>query len=247
MYRPLYWFGEGSQPLMNGSLSLADAPTWSGNTATIKLKHYVWSDGSPVTTADVMFWINMLKAVGPTDWGAYSGFPASFVTRQGGQPDRAADDHEQGLLAHLVPVQRPVPDHPDAAGVGQDRVRAQRTARTKVSRLRRGLQVPGQPGQGTDQLRGLAAVVDRGRPMEAVGVQRRRSRQLRAEHEVLRAGQAAPRAVPGGAVHHGLGRVQRAALTGRRRAEDRRGLPAVAGRPGQARRVQPAGAGRRTR
>ena len=79
MYRPLYWFGEGSQPLMNGSLSLADAPTWSGNTATITLKHYVWSDGTPVTTADVMFWINMLKAVGPTDWGAYSGFPASFV------------------------------------------------------------------------------------------------------------------------------------------------------------------------
>ena len=79
MYRPLYWFGEGSQPLMNGSLSLADAPTWSGNTATIQLKHYVWSDGTPVTTADVMFWINMLKAVGPTDWGAYSGFPASFV------------------------------------------------------------------------------------------------------------------------------------------------------------------------
>ena len=36
MYRPLYWFGEGSQPLMNGSLSLADAPTWSGNTATIR-------------------------------------------------------------------------------------------------------------------------------------------------------------------------------------------------------------------
>ncbi len=80
MYRPLYWFGDGAQPLMNPSLSLANAPTWSGNTATITLKHYVWSDGSPVTTADVMFWINMLKSVGPTDWGAYSGFPASFVS-----------------------------------------------------------------------------------------------------------------------------------------------------------------------
>ncbi len=80
MYRPLYWFGDGAQPLMNPSLSLASAPTWSGNTATIKLKSYMWSDGTPVTTADVMFWINMLKAVGPTDWGAYSGFPASFVS-----------------------------------------------------------------------------------------------------------------------------------------------------------------------
>jgi peptide/nickel transport system substrate-binding protein len=80
MYRPLYWFGDGAQPLMNPSLSLAAAPTWSGNTATINLKNYKWSDGTPVTSADVMFWVNMLKAVGPTDWGAYSGFPASFVS-----------------------------------------------------------------------------------------------------------------------------------------------------------------------
>ncbi len=80
MYRPLYWFGEGSQPLLNPSISLANPPTWSGNTATITLKHYVWSDGTPVTTTDVMFWLNMLKAVGATDWGAYTGFPSQFVS-----------------------------------------------------------------------------------------------------------------------------------------------------------------------
>lgn len=79
MYRPLYWFGNGSQPLLNPSLSLANPPTWSGNTATITLKHYMWSDGTPVTTTDVMFWVNMLKAVGATDWGAYTGFPDAFV------------------------------------------------------------------------------------------------------------------------------------------------------------------------
>jgi peptide/nickel transport system substrate-binding protein len=79
MYRPLYWFGNGAQPLVNPSLSLANQPTWSGNTATITLKHYMWSDGTPVTTADVMFWVNMLKAVGQTDWGAYTGFPDAFV------------------------------------------------------------------------------------------------------------------------------------------------------------------------
>jgi peptide/nickel transport system substrate-binding protein len=79
MYRPLYWFGDNGQPLMNPSLSLANQPTWSGNTATITLKHYVWSDGTPVTATDVMFWLNMLKAVGASDWGAYTGFPAAFV------------------------------------------------------------------------------------------------------------------------------------------------------------------------
>ena len=40
MYRPLYWFGAGAQPLLNPSLSLANPPTWSGNTATITLKRY---------------------------------------------------------------------------------------------------------------------------------------------------------------------------------------------------------------
>jgi len=81
MYRPLYWFGKGAQPLLNPSLSLANPPTWSGNTATITLKHYMWSNGSPVTTADVMLWINMLKdpKVGPIDYGAYNGFPNAFV------------------------------------------------------------------------------------------------------------------------------------------------------------------------
>ena len=81
MYRPLYWFGNGDQPVPNPSLSLANPPTWSGNTATITLKHYMWSNGSPVTTADVMFWINMLKdpKVGRVDYGAYNGFPDAFV------------------------------------------------------------------------------------------------------------------------------------------------------------------------
>jgi peptide/nickel transport system substrate-binding protein len=81
MYRPLYWFGRGAQPLLDPSLSLANPPAWSGNTATITLKHYMWSNGRPVTTADVMFWINMLKdpKVGPTGYGAYNGFPNAFV------------------------------------------------------------------------------------------------------------------------------------------------------------------------
>ncbi len=80
MYRPLYWFGNGAQPTLNTSLSLANTPTWSGNTATITLKHYMWSNGTPVTTADVMFWVNMLKAVGAVDWGADTGFPDAFVS-----------------------------------------------------------------------------------------------------------------------------------------------------------------------
>src|ERR1700735_1785373 len=79
MYRPLYWFGTGSAPTMNTSLSLAYAPTFSGNTVTIKLKPYKWSNGQALTAQNVMFWLNMLQAVGDVDWGADTGFPNTVV------------------------------------------------------------------------------------------------------------------------------------------------------------------------
>ena len=77
MYRPLYWFGQNGQPTVNNSLSLANPPTVSGRTLTITLKHYMWSNGTPVTATDVMFWLNMELAE-PADYGAYTGFPANM-------------------------------------------------------------------------------------------------------------------------------------------------------------------------
>jgi peptide/nickel transport system substrate-binding protein len=82
MYRPLYWFGTGNQPTLNSSLSLANYPTFSngGKTVTITLKHYMWSNGQPVTAQNVMFWLNMENAVGNVDYGAYTGFPNTEVS-----------------------------------------------------------------------------------------------------------------------------------------------------------------------
>jgi peptide/nickel transport system substrate-binding protein len=80
MYRPLYWFGTGSQPTLNTSLSLAYPPTFSGKNVTIKLKNYKWSNGTQLTAQDVMFWLNMEAAVGSTDYGAYTGFPNTVVS-----------------------------------------------------------------------------------------------------------------------------------------------------------------------
>jgi peptide/nickel transport system substrate-binding protein len=77
MYRPLYWFGYGSQPVVNPSLSLAYTPTFSGRNVTIKLKHYMWSNGTPVTAQDVVFWINMERAL-PQDW--FGSVPGGFPT-----------------------------------------------------------------------------------------------------------------------------------------------------------------------
>ncbi len=80
LYRPLYWFGQGSQPTVNNAISVADPPIFNGNKVTINLKHYMWSNGTPVTAQNVVFWLNMEAAVGATDYGAYTGFPNQVVT-----------------------------------------------------------------------------------------------------------------------------------------------------------------------
>ena len=58
---PLYAQGNGSAPVFNYKLSLAKKPVWSDHnqTVSVTLKHYRWSDGTPVTTRDVEFWFNL--------------------------------------------------------------------------------------------------------------------------------------------------------------------------------------------
>jgi len=64
IYRPLYWFGNNGSPTLNPSLSGAQLPVYSNNnhTVTINLKHWVWSDGQPITSRDIIFWMNLLEA-----------------------------------------------------------------------------------------------------------------------------------------------------------------------------------------
>jgi len=79
LYRPLYWFGNGSSPTLNASLSLADPPVYSGNNVTINMKGWKWSNGTTVSAQDVVFWIHMMQAVASSDWGAFvpGGFPTN--------------------------------------------------------------------------------------------------------------------------------------------------------------------------
>src|SRR5580698_8152935 len=51
MYRPLYWFGQGTTPDLNLSLSVGKNPVYSADskTITIDLNNYVWSNGETVT------------------------------------------------------------------------------------------------------------------------------------------------------------------------------------------------------
>ena len=90
MYRPLYWFGQGTTPVINYNLSLANPPVFSNNdkTVTVTLKNYKWSNGEAVSARDVVFWMNMLKA-NKADWAAYvpGAFPDNVVSYQATSPN----------------------------------------------------------------------------------------------------------------------------------------------------------------
>lgn len=77
LYRPLYWPGVNGTSATNTSLSLAYAPTFSDNNTvvTIRLRNYKWSDGTPVTSRDVSFFVNLVKA-NKAQWASYE--PGQF-------------------------------------------------------------------------------------------------------------------------------------------------------------------------
>jgi peptide/nickel transport system substrate-binding protein len=83
MWRPLVWTGSNGNPNVDSELSLANPPKWSSNglTATLTLKHYLWSDGQPVTTRDVEFWMNLVIANKASFWGYTPGaFPDNIAS-----------------------------------------------------------------------------------------------------------------------------------------------------------------------
>jgi len=83
LYEPLYWYGDKGNPSIDYPLSVGDAPVYSdGNrVVTIRLKHYVWSDGEVLSARDVGFWINLLKA-NKANWASYvpGGFPDNVLS-----------------------------------------------------------------------------------------------------------------------------------------------------------------------
>jgi peptide/nickel transport system substrate-binding protein len=85
---PLYWFGDNGHAQVNYALSVGKPPVYSngGKTVTISLNpQYKWSNGTPVTTRDIQFYINVLTASDkkyPQNWIGYSasGFPFNVTS-----------------------------------------------------------------------------------------------------------------------------------------------------------------------
>jgi peptide/nickel transport system substrate-binding protein len=74
LWQPLYWTGSSSQSgnmATQESLSIANPPVYSDNNhvVTVSLKHYEWSDGTPVTCRDVEMWMNLWRADPTVNYG----------------------------------------------------------------------------------------------------------------------------------------------------------------------------------
>ena len=76
MWPPMYYAPDGSVPTVDASLSPANEPTWSNNdtTMTITVKPWKWSNGQTLTSKDVLFTIDEIKAAlkqSPANWAPY--------------------------------------------------------------------------------------------------------------------------------------------------------------------------------
>ena len=76
MWRPLYYAPQGSTPTVDAALSVANPPVWSNSdkTVTVTLKPWKWNTGQQVSSKDVLFTFDILKAAikaSPANWSAY--------------------------------------------------------------------------------------------------------------------------------------------------------------------------------
>jgi peptide/nickel transport system substrate-binding protein len=76
MWPPMYYAPSGSTPTVDPSLSVANPPTWSNGdkTMTITLKPWKWSNGQTVSSKDLQFTFDMIKAgvkASPANWAYF--------------------------------------------------------------------------------------------------------------------------------------------------------------------------------
>jgi len=90
LYYPLYTYGENYRPSVDYNHSIGQPPATSngGKTYTIKLNPWKWSDGETVTSRDLVFWMNVLKASPSTEWCGYAKgyFPDNVVSYSAPDP-----------------------------------------------------------------------------------------------------------------------------------------------------------------
>jgi peptide/nickel transport system substrate-binding protein len=76
MWPPMYYAPDGSTPTVDPSLSPANAPVWSNGdkTMTITVKPWKWSNGQTLSSKDLLFTFDEIKAavkLSPANWAPY--------------------------------------------------------------------------------------------------------------------------------------------------------------------------------
>jgi peptide/nickel transport system substrate-binding protein len=119
MYRPLYWYGNNYKPTVDYNYSVGEKPVFSDSdkVVTIHLHHYMWSNGTPVTARDLVFWMNVLEADPAKEWCGYvpgrSFFPGNVVSYKAVNSDtfQLTLDHsynptwiQYNLLSQMYPM-----------------------------------------------------------------------------------------------------------------------------------------------
>jgi peptide/nickel transport system substrate-binding protein len=86
MWPPMYYAPDGSTPTVDAALSPANPPTWSNGdkTMTITVKPWKWSDGTTLSSKDLLFTFDIISAgvkASPANWAPYvPGFFPSTIT-----------------------------------------------------------------------------------------------------------------------------------------------------------------------
>jgi peptide/nickel transport system substrate-binding protein len=86
MWPPMYYAPSGSTPTVDPSLSVANSPMWSNGykTMTIHVKPWKWNNGQTVSSKDLLFTFDMIKAAvkaSPANWAPYvPGYFPDIVT-----------------------------------------------------------------------------------------------------------------------------------------------------------------------
>jgi peptide/nickel transport system substrate-binding protein len=86
MWPPMYYAPNGSTPTVDPALSPANPPTWSNGdkTMTITVKPWKWSDGTTLTSKDLLFTFDIISAgvkASPANWAPYvTGFFPTTIT-----------------------------------------------------------------------------------------------------------------------------------------------------------------------
>jgi peptide/nickel transport system substrate-binding protein len=87
MWRPMYFTPQGSTPTVDDALSPVNAPVWSNGdkTMTITVKPWKWSNGQTLSSKDLLFTFDEVKAAvaaSPANWGPFvpGFFPATITS-----------------------------------------------------------------------------------------------------------------------------------------------------------------------